>query len=226
MLMLRHRFFWLPLIALLLFATLTTLGRAEEPGPFPGVDMNDPASLREATRVLQEEIMLAGRHQNYLLIDLVTKTIHIKGRGLDLYRITIVSWAFEAPEAADRTFRLMARPPIIRPTIDPTVSPEPIPLSLDHMPTTYTLSFAPPLTIEVRPSDEGNLFRRLDASLATSWRTLKKWVRSFAVRSLAGGTSTEPAPYLLLEIPHDQAKSLAWSAVDGMPLVIRRPTEK
>lgn len=226
MLLPRHRPFLSIFMGMLLLTTPTTLSRAGEPGPFPDLDMNDPASLQEATRVLQEEITLAGRHQNYLLIDLVTKTIHIKGRGLDLYRITIGSWSFEAPEAADRTYRLIARPPITRPTIDLTVSSERIPLSLDDMPTTYTLSFSPPLTIEVRPSDEGNPLHRLGTSIVTSWRTLKKWVRSFAVGPLAGGTSTEPVPYLVLKIPHDQAKSLAWSAVDGMPLVIRRPPEK
>ncbi|MFN3682065.1 MAG: hypothetical protein ACK4VP_08505, partial [Nitrospira sp.] len=134
------------MMGVLLLTTVTPLSRAAAREPFPDVNMNDPASLQEATRVLQEEILLASRPQNYLLIDLVTKTVHIKGRGLDLYRLTIESWSFEAPEAADRTYRLIARPPLTRPTIDLTGSPKQIPLSLEDMPTAYTLSFAPPLT--------------------------------------------------------------------------------
>jgi hypothetical protein len=34
------------------------------------------------------------------------------------------------------------------------------------------------------------------------------------------------SPHLQLEVSAEQAQSLAWSAVDGMALVIRRPTDK
>ncbi len=194
---------------------------AEDQAPFPDVDLNDSASLQEVTRVLQEEVKLAARPHNYLLIDLVTQTIHIKGRGLDLYRIPIVAWSFKTPHAVHGTHRLIARPPIARRTVDPTVSVEQIPLSLADMPAAYTLSFTPALTIEVRPSDEEDIFRRLWAGAKTWWRSLNDWASSFSK-----GESSDPSPYLLLELSREQAQSLAWSAVDGMPLVIRRATDK
>ncbi|CUQ65886.1 protein of unknown function [Candidatus Nitrospira inopinata] len=215
-----YRFFS-PWTLFLLFILLTATCRAEDRGPFPDVDPNDPASLQEVTRVLQEEVKLAARPHNYLLIDLVTRTIHIKGRGLDLYRIPIAAWSIKASSAMHGTHRLIARPPIARRTVDPTVSVEQIPLSLADMPTAYTLSFTPALTIEVRPSDEEGLFHRLWAGAKTWWRSLTEWASSFS-----RGESSDSNPYLLLELSREQAQSLAWSAVDGMPLVIRRATDK
>ncbi|MCP9447558.1 MAG: hypothetical protein NNA22_08325 [Nitrospira sp.] len=187
------------------------------------MDLNDSVSLQEVTRVLQEEVKLAARPHNYLLIDLATHTIHIKGRGLDLYRIPIVAWSFRMPTAVHGTYRLIARPPIARRTVDPTVSVEQAPLSLADMPTTYTLSFIPALTIEVRPSDEEDLFRRMWAGAKTWWRSLNEWASSL---SRGESSSSDPSPYLLLELSREQAQSLAWSAVDGMPLVIRLATDK
>jgi hypothetical protein len=44
--------------------------------------------------------------------------------------------------------------------------------------------------------------------------------------SLFTDTPSTPAPHLQLTISVDHAQSLAWSLVDGMAIVIRRPSEK
>jgi hypothetical protein len=205
----------------LLLVVLTTPSQAEETGPFPDLNVKDPASLQEATRVLEEEVKLATRPQTYLLVDLVTRTIHIKGRGLDLYHIPIIAWSFKSPDAVTGTHRLIARPPILRRKIDPTASTEQEPISLADMPVDYTLSFSPALTIDVMPSYDHSPLQWIAARGKTWWRQLKEWSAS-----LSTGQSVPPSPSLQLEISAEQAQSLAWSAVEGMPLVIRRTTDK
>lgn len=206
---------------LLLLVVLTTPSRAEDTGPFPDLNVKDPASLQEAARVLEEEVKLATRPQTYLLVDLVTRTIHIKGRGLDLYRIPIIAWSFTSPEAVTGTHRLIARPPILRRKIDPTASTEQEPISLADMPVDYTLSFSPGLTIDVIPSSDHSPFQWIAARGKAWWRRLKEWPAS-----LATGQSAPPSPHLQVEVSSEQARSLAWSAVEGMPLVVRRTTDK
>lgn len=204
----------------LLFALLNTPSQAEDIGAFPDLNLTHPGSLQEATRVLEEEVKLAARPQAYLLIDLVAGTIHIKGRGVDLHRIPIIAWSFKAPEGIKGTHRLIARPPILRRKIDPTAAIEQEPISLADMPIDYMLSFAPALTIEVVPSGEDNPFQWIRSRGKTWWREIMRWTAS-----LSTGQSSLPTPYLRLEISAEQAQSLAWSVVDDMPLVVRRPAD-
>ncbi len=203
-------------IAILLL--LNTASHAAENTAFPDLNLKDPGSLQEATRVLEEEINLAARPQTYLLIDLVAHTIHIKGRGVDLHRIPIIAWSLKIPEAIKGTHRLITRPPIQRRKIDPTSSLEQQPISLADMPMDYTLSFTPALTIDVSPALEDHPFQWIVARGTSWWRQFNAWLAS-----LFTDQSPPSSPALTLEISSEQAQSLAWSVVDGMPLIIRRP---
>ena len=193
-------------------------GYAGESDAFPGLDLNNHASVQEATRVLEEEVKLAARPQTYLLLDLVTRTLQIKGRGIELHRLTIAAWSAKALPELKGPHRLISRPPILRRKIDPTLAVEQEPISLADMPIDFTLSFTPPLSIDVTPIAEESPFQWFRARGQTWWRDLKdSW------------STDQPAiqsPHLRLEISAEQAQSLAWSVVDGMALVIRRPTDK
>ena len=57
------------------------------------VDLNDAAALQEATRILAEEIKLAARPQTYVIVDLVARSVVIKGRGAELHRIPVEEWS-------------------------------------------------------------------------------------------------------------------------------------
>ena len=188
---------------------------------FPDLRLNDPGAVQEATRVLEEEVKLAARAQTYLLIDLVTRTIQIKGRGIELHRIPIVSWSAKAVQNMKGAYRLIARPPVLRRKIDPTASIEQEPISLADMPVDYTLSCTPPLIIDVAPAAGENPVQWLRAQGKTWWRNVKDWGGS-----LSEDQPVTQSPRLQLEVSAEQAQSLAWSAVDGMALVVRRPTDK
>jgi len=203
---------------------LLVLGAPSQAGDleaFPDLHLNDPGAVQEATRVLEEEVKLAARAQTYLLIDLVTRTIQIKGRGIELHRIPIVSWSAKAVQNMKGAYRLIARPPVLRRKIDPTASIEQEPISLADMPVDYTLSYTPSLTIDVAPAAEENPMQWLRAKGKVWWRNAKDWSGSFST-----GQSVIPSPHLQLEVSAEQAQSLAWSAVDGMALVVRWPTDK
>ena len=75
--------------------------------------------LQEATRVLEEEIKLAARPQTYVLIDLASNIILIKGRGVELHRIPIESWSASHLDQFMTAYRLRERPPVSRRKIDP-----------------------------------------------------------------------------------------------------------
>ncbi|MBH0205293.1 MAG: hypothetical protein HP498_05660 [Nitrospira sp.] len=206
---------------LFILLVLGTPSQAGELEAFPDLHLNDPGAVQEATRVLEEEVKLAARAQTYLLIDLVTQTIQIKGRGIELHRIPIVSWSAKAVQSLKGVYRLITRPPVIRRKIDPTASVEQEPISLADMPVDYTLSYTPPLTIDVAPVAGENPVQWLRAHGKRWWRNAKDWSDSFST-----GQSVPQSPHLQLEVSAEQAQSLAWSAVDGMALVIRRPTDK
>lgn len=206
---------------LFILLVLGTPSQAGELEAFPDLHLNDPGAVQEATRVLEEEVKLAARAQTYLLIDLVTQTIQIKGRGIELHRIPIVAWSAKAVQNMKGVYRLIARPPVLRRKIDPTASIEQEPISLADMPVDYTLSYTPPLTIDVAPVAGENPVQWLRAQGKMWWRNAKDWSESFSA-----GQSVTQIPNLQLEVSAEQAQSLAWSAVDGMALVIRRPTDK
>jgi hypothetical protein len=205
---------------LILVLALAPPTRAADTEPFPDLNLNDPIALREASRVLEDELKLAGRPQTYLLIDLPAATIHIKGRGIVLYRIPIRSWSATFPEDMAGVFRLLARPPVVRRKIDPTTTAEREPISLADMPTQYVLSFRPPLDIDVVPSAEDHPFSWIVSSGKIWWRQLKDWGDSILT-----GRTDRRHPHLQLSLSFEHAQSLAWSLVDEMPLVIRRSTE-
>jgi len=209
------------LACVLLLLLLNPSSHAGEIGAFPDLNLKDPASLQEATRVLEEEVKLASRPQTYLLIDLVTRTIHIKGRGIDLHRIPIMAWSLKVPDAIKGTHRLHTRPPVNRRKIDPTASVEQEPISLADMPVDYTLSCTPPLTITVLSSPGDNPLQWIESRGKIWWWELKEWANTFS-------TEQPPPenPSLRLEVSTEQAQSLAWSVVDNMPLVVRRSADK
>lgn len=208
-------------IFLLLLLSFTTPSWATDVEAFPDLNFNDPSSLQEASRVLEEELKLAARPQTYVLIDLVTRTVQIKGRGVDLHRIPIVTWSAKSLQDMRGIHRLITRPSVVRRKIDPTAAAEQEPISLADMPIDYALSFTPPLTIAVVPAAGDNPLQWIVSSGKTWWRNLKNW-GDLVLKGQSAGQS----PHLQLAVSVEDAQSLAWSLVDGMPLVIRRPTDK
>lgn len=205
---------------MLLFFTLTTHSWGKDLEAFPKLNLNDPASVKEATRVLEEELKLAARPQTYVLIDLVEKTIHIKGRGVRLHQMPIGQWSVGSREALTGVHRLVARPPVVRRKIEPGKGTEQDPISLADMPADYDLSFASGLSIIVVSSAEkDSLVQGLAFMGKAWWRRVKSWT------STIGTDSSTQRAHLELTISPDHAQSLAWSLVDGMAIVIRRPSE-
>jgi hypothetical protein len=205
----------------LLLVSLTSSSWAADPGVFPDLSLNDPRALQEASRVLEEELKLAARPQTYLVIDLVARTIQIKGRGIELHRIPIVTWSAKRQQDMTSLHRLVARPPVIRRKIDPTSTTEQEPISLADMPTDYALSFTPPLLVDVLSAAGDHPFQSVVFSGKSWWQTVKEW--STAVFN---DQPRNQVAHLYLSVSTEQAQSLAWSLVDGMALVIRRPTDK
>jgi hypothetical protein len=206
---------------LLLLLSCTVPSSAAESEAFPDLNLNDPASLQEASRVLEEELKLASRPNTYLVIDLVTQSVHIKARGVALYHIPIVWAAVENNSLLTGMFRVTARPAVVRRKIDPGSTVEQEPISLADMPTYYELSCSPDLTLTVLPTAKDHPLRWLQASGHQIWRQLKQWGRAWLLRD-----SNSPRPFLELTLSAEHAQSLAWSLVDGMPVVIRRATDK
>jgi hypothetical protein len=188
---------------------------------FPDVGQHSAVGLQEATRVLEEELKLAARAQAYLLVDLVTRTIEIKARGVTLHRIPVSEWTASAVEQMANTFRLNVRPGIARRKIDPSSTAEQEPIALADMPTQYALSFTPPLSVEIVPDSQEGIARWAWSYGERWWRKLERWTGS-----LLGGPPAQSEPALQLTLSVEHAQSLALSLVDGMALVIRRPTDK
>jgi hypothetical protein len=203
-----------------LILTLVPVTWALEPSSQSFLDLTDPAALQEATRVLAEEVKLAARPQTYVLIDLVTNTILLKGRGVELHRIPIKSWSASDQDELVTTFRLRERPPVTRRKIDPSVGPERDPISLADMPTAYSLRFTPALTITIDSYDHANLWRFAVHYLRQWWRLLVNWWHTIWT-----GDTSSTTPRLDLTVSVDDAQSLAWMATEGMPVLIRRPVQ-
>ena len=53
------------------------------------VDITDPTTLQEATKILTEEVKLTAHPQTYIIMDLVDRAIVIKNRGAELHRLPI-----------------------------------------------------------------------------------------------------------------------------------------
>ena len=210
------------LCAILLLLTFATSGWGKEPEAFPDLNPNNSHELKEAARVLEEELKLAVRPQTYLLIDLGASTIHIKGRGIGLHQIPIVAWSAGPRETLKGIHRLVARPPVVRRKIEPGAGVEQEPISVADMPTDYMLSFTPPLSVTVVPSvAHDGLLRSAVLLGKVGWHNVKDWAAQFFTDQPA-----ESSSYLRLTLTADHAQSLAWSLVDGMAIVIRRSSDK
>ena len=208
--------------AILLLLAFTTPSWGKDIEAFPDINFNNLNELKEATRVLEEELKLAARPQTYLLIDLGGSTIHIKGRGISLHQIPIVTWMAESKENLPGIHRLVARPAVVRRKIEPGAGVEQEPISLADMPTDYVLSFTPSLSVTVIPSiSSDSLLQNVVLLGKVGWRNVREWTSR-----LLADRSSESTSHLRMTLVVDHAQSLAWSLVDGMALVIRRPVDK
>ncbi|MBD0315755.1 MAG: hypothetical protein ICV75_03600 [Nitrospiraceae bacterium] len=208
---------WLAVLLLLCVSNVPVWGA--EPSAFPDLHINDVGAVREASRVLEEELKLAARPQTYVVIDLAVGAISIKGRGVELHRMPISRWSAEGVAAMTGTFRVRARPPVTRRKVDPGIVVEQEPISLADMPVRYELLLAPLLTVGVHPPLTENPWLWSLASSHRLWGHMKNW---------AWGWLNDPGPthpYLELALVAEEARSFAWSLVDGMPVVIRRAAD-
>jgi hypothetical protein len=209
------------LCAILLLLTFATPGWGKEPEVFPDLNLYDGQAIKEATRVLEEEVKLAARPQTYVLIDLATKIIHIKGRGIDLHQIPIISWASNSPDNLKGIHRLTTRPAVVRRKIEPGAGAEQEPISVADMPVDYVLILPPTLTITVVPSAaEDNLLRGALFLSKAWWRQTKTWAGT-----VFSNQSSKQNGQLQLTLSGGHSQSLAWSLVDGMAVVIRRASD-
>lgn len=213
--MLRRSASFVRFFVLLLLSTLPA--GATEPENVFGIDLNDPAALQEATRILAEEVKLAARPQTYVIVDLLDRAVVIKGRGAELHRFPIEQWSASHLAEVSTTFRLQARPPVTRRKIEPSAGGDQPPVSLDDMPTDFTLTFSPSFLLAVHPSATADFWRWLRFTLREWWVWLKNWIRT-----LATGKEPAPQPVLRLTLTPHHAQSLAWTVTEGMPFLIRR----
>lgn len=171
----------------------------------------DTAALSEATRLLEDELKLAARPQIYLVLNLAERHIAIKGRGLELHRIPIADWTRSGNHPLTSIFRLRTRPAVDRPKAA-TVENAPVSaIELHNMPDTYELHFDPGLVILVTQSWRDRPWERMKALLRAWWQQ---------ARTAASAANDQPAVRLHLVLTQEAAQSLAWSAVDGMPLLL------
>lgn len=210
------------LCAILLLLAFAAPGWGKEPEAFPDLNLTDGQAIKEATRVLEEEVKLAARPQTYVLIDLVTKIIHIKGRGVDLHRIPIILWASDSRDHLKGIHKLTTRPAVVRRKIEPGAGAEQEPISVADMPVDYVLTFTPALTITVVPSAaENNLLKGALFLSKAWWRQTKTWAGT-----VFSDQSSKQSGQLQLTLSADHAQSFAWSLVDGVAVVIRRASDR
>jgi hypothetical protein len=181
------------------------------------IDLTDPTALQEATRILAEEVKLAARPQTYIIVDLVEHAVVIKGRGVELHRFPIEQWSGLRLAEASAAFRLQARPPVVRRKIEPAAGGEQPPVSLDDMPTDFTLTFVPPFSLAVHPSASEDFWHWLRFAGREWWGWLKMWSRR-----LLTGEELPTQPVLRLTLTPDHAQSLAWTVIEGTPFLVRR----
>ncbi len=196
--------------------------QAAEPAPQPA-GQDERSLVREANRILEEEIKLASAPQIYLLLDLSARSLRIKGRGIELHRIEVLSWDAPGNDASwDGAYRLRARPLVERPKVQPVPgkeqNAEPAePINLNDMPAEYLLQFDPGLLVNVGPPAAEHPWLWAKNRLREGWRRLAAWTGR-------NGGAQAPRRVLRLTLSQDQARSLAWSVTDGMPLLIGTAT--
>lgn len=212
------RFIWAIVLAALTWAIFPSVS---ELASQRGSQASDPDVLREANRVLEEEIKLAAHPQIYLLLDLPDRSITIKGRGVKLSRLPIVAWQAVEERAMAGVFRLRARPPVVRPKAAPPDDPAQDPIELKDMPAAYELLFDPTLAVMVVPPPQERPWLWAKSLMRDSWTKIASWIRSTAATD-----EKAISPCLRLTLSVEAAQSLAWSVTDGMPLLIRRATSQ
>lgn len=211
-----------PLCAILLFfLTHPLIAFSAEPPRPDSPDSDNAAAWREANRVLEEEIKLAARPQPYLVVDLLSGVILIKGRGVELHRLPVPQYRTTDERRMKGLFYLTARPPIVRRKAVPTDNPDQEPISLKDMPVAFDLHFHPPLAIHILPPARESPFQWFIAMGAAWWTSLRDWSASILT-----GNSVSAPPTIRVTLGTDQAQSLAWTVTEGMPLLIRRTTDK
>ncbi len=175
----------------------------------PAPERSDDQTLQEDTRLLEQELQLAARPQIYLVVDLVDRAILVKGRGLELHRLPIQAWSGTGAAALTGTFRLRARPPVVRPRAAGSPDAELDPIELADMPAAYELVFEPALTLTISPPPREG-----------PWL----WARGFLAHWWGRLSSSSPRLHLIL--PREAGQSLAWSVTDGMAALVRRPSRR
>lgn len=192
---------------------------AADPALPPDFDSDNPGFLREEVRFLEHEIKSAAQPQTYIVIDLADNAVLIKARGIILHRLPIEESSPIPPPSGTVTYHLLERPPVSRRKIDPALAMEQAPISLDDMPTEFSLRLAPPLNIRIKSSST-NLLDKLASGSRQLWIQITRWSRV-----LATGNSEPDDPILLLILAPDYARSLAWSVTEGMPVLVRRASQ-
>jgi hypothetical protein len=178
-------------------------------------------SLQEAARLLEEEIKLASRAQIYLMLDLSEPILYIKGRGVELHRLPVLHWQASSGGSLSGLFRLHARPEVDRPKAvpgkDPSLPTDLEPINVQDMPSEYLLLFEPGLLLAVAPPLHEQPWLWVRSRLREWWLRLASWSGMAApADQVASG------PRLRLTLAREEARSLAWTVTDGMPLLIGR----
>lgn len=208
-------------VIIVLFLSLSSLSQAA-PSASDEKTANELASLQEANRLLEEEIKLAARAQIYLLLDLSERILYIKGRGLELHRLAVLHWQVSGGGSPSGLFRLRARPQVDRPKAgpgkDPSLAPDPI--NLQDMPAEYLLLYEPGLLLTVAPPFREQPWLWARSFLHEWWARVASWTH------VAAPVNQVPAgPRLRLTLSKEEARSLAWTVTDGMPLLIGRTAQ-
>ncbi|WP_455245734.1 hypothetical protein [Petrachloros mirabilis] len=178
-------------------------------------DSDNPEALRDAIRLLGDEIKLANRPQTYVIVDLAESVLLVKARGIELHRFAINRWSVLGSGGPTGPYRLLERPPIARRKIDPGQGAEQVPISLEDMPTEFVLRFSPPMRLVIRGSSDN--FWEPFAFKGREWWTL---IKGYAHTIMTGDTEADGLTINLVFTPN-QAQSIAWAATEGMPFLLR-----
>jgi hypothetical protein len=203
----------------LLLVSLSTL---VWPSPVIGLDplpqsADRSSAIVQVNRLLEEELKVAARPQIYLVLDLDVSALIIKSRGIELHRVPIQAWRRDGERSIEGTHRLRARPAVSRPKATPADDTSVAAIELQHMPDQYELVFDPGVIIAVSPLQERSWIR-LKRSAQDWWKGMRHRLR---VGDTDGGMNEVR---IAITLEQDAARSLAWTATDGMPILIGRTT--
>ena len=174
--------------------------------PLPPANASELEAVREATRVLEEEVRLSARPQLYLLLKLDDRKLILKGRGVELRQLLIEEWSVSKENELGRVFTLRSRPPVPRPKTKPGKDPTLDPIEIQHMPLSFELAFDPNLAVLVCPS----------------WREQPwLWART-TVEDWYQRVRHPETIHLRLVLAPETVQFIAWSVLEGMPLLIKK----